>query len=67
MDDVAKHDVPTAIHYILSHTPRNSKLTYIGFSQGTAVAFASFSHNQALSERVSLFVALAPATLATGL
>jgi hypothetical protein len=41
-------------------------LTYIGFSQGTAQAFAGLSINPALNEKINLFIALAPATTPSG-
>lgn len=46
---------------------RQSKLCYIGFSQGTAQAFAAFSSNPDLLEKVQLFVALSPAVRANHL
>jgi lysosomal acid lipase/cholesteryl ester hydrolase len=42
-------------------------LTYIGFSQGTAQAFASLSVNPDLNKKINLFIALAPATTPKGL
>lgn len=41
-------------------------LTYIGFSQGTAQAFAGLSINPRLNDKVNLFIALAPATTPSG-
>lgn len=41
-------------------------LTYIGFSQGTAQAFAALSINPRLNDKVNLFIALAPATTPSG-
>lgn len=46
---------------------RQPKLCYIGFSQGTAQAFAAFSSNSDLLEKVQLFVALSPAVRANHL
>ena len=46
---------------------RQPKLCYIGFSQGTAMAFAAFSSNPDLLEKVQLFVALSPAVRANHL
>jgi lysosomal acid lipase/cholesteryl ester hydrolase len=43
-----------------------SSLTYIGFSQGTAQAFAALSIHPLLNNKVNLFVALAPATSPVG-
>lgn len=42
------------------------RLTYVGFSQGTAQAFAAFSINAKLAQKVELFVALAPSTRVKG-
>jgi lysosomal acid lipase/cholesteryl ester hydrolase len=36
-------------------------LSYIGFSQGTAQAFAALSIHPQLNEKVNVFIALAPA------
>ena len=66
IDQFAFHDVPDSINYILS-TTRQKSLSYIGFSQGTAQAFASLSINPALNEKVNMFIALAPAMSPSGL
>lgn len=42
-------------------------LTYIGFSQGTAQAFAGLSVNSDLNKKINLFIAMAPATTPKGL
>lgn len=42
-------------------------MTYIGFSQGTAQAFAGLSINPDLNKKINLFIALAPATTPKGL
>jgi len=60
LDDFALGDLPAMIGYILTATGVNS-ISYIGFSQGTAQAFAAFSTNDKLAERINLFIALAPA------
>ena len=60
MDQFAFHDIPDTIDYILSTTKQPS-LSYIGFSQGTAQAFASLSIHPTLNDKVDVFVALAPA------
>lgn len=46
---------------------RQSQLCYIGFSQGTAQAFAALSNSSELQRKVSLFVALSPAVRANHL
>ncbi|KAF9362352.1 cholesterol esterase [Mortierella sp. NVP85] len=66
MDELALFDMPDTIDYILGETGAPS-LVYIGFSQGTAQAFASLSINPSLNKKVSLFIALAPATTPPGL
>jgi len=60
LDDLASKDIPAMIDYVL-HMTGASSLSYVGFSQGTAQAFAAFSSNPALNHKVNLFVALAPA------
>eukprot|EP01006_Ploeotia_vitrea_P020150 TRINITY_DN52398_c0_g1_i1.p2 TRINITY_DN52398_c0_g1~~TRINITY_DN52398_c0_g1_i1.p2 ORF type:complete len:567 (-),score=287.74 TRINITY_DN52398_c0_g1_i1:25-1725(-) len=60
IDDVALFDIPAALQYVLD-TTKNETLGYVGFSQGTCVAFAAFSANHELSKRVNMFVAMAPA------
>ncbi|KAF9151429.1 cholesterol esterase [Linnemannia schmuckeri] len=66
MDELALFDVPDTVDYILNRTGAPS-LVYIGFSQGTAQAFASLSINPDLNDKISLFIALAPATTPPGL
>jgi lysosomal acid lipase/cholesteryl ester hydrolase len=66
MDQFAFHDIPDTIHYILDTTSQPS-LSYIGFSQGTAQAFATLSIHPNLNEKVNLFIALAPAMSPAGL
>ncbi|OCK75461.1 alpha/beta-hydrolase [Lepidopterella palustris CBS 459.81] len=66
MDQFAFHDIPDSISYILSTTSQPS-LSYIGFSQGTAQAFATLSIHPTLNEQVDVFIALAPAMSPKGL
>lgn len=66
MDEFAFHDIPDSIDYILKTTHQPS-LSYIGFSQGTAQAFATLSIHPTLNEKVDVFVALAPAMAPSGL
>ncbi|KAF9898328.1 cholesterol esterase [Lobosporangium transversale] len=66
MDELAMFDMPDTVDYILARTGAPS-LVYIGFSQGTAQAFASLSINPSLNDKISLFIALAPATTPPGL
>ena len=66
IDDFAWHDIPESIDYILDVTKEPS-LSYIGFSQGSAQAFAALSIHPPLNERVNVFIALAPAMSPAGL
>ncbi|KAI9715094.1 MAG: hypothetical protein M1812_006212 [Candelaria pacifica] len=66
MDQFAFHDIPDSIDYILSTTSQTS-LSYIGFSQGTAQAFATLSIHPTLNDKVDVFIALAPAMSPAGL
>lgn len=66
MDEFAFHDIPDSINYVLSTTKQKS-LSYIGFSQGTAQAFATLSIHPTLNNKVDVFIALAPAMSPAGL
>lgn len=66
MDQFAFYDIPDSINYILTTTGQAS-LSYIGFSQGTAQAFATLSIHPSLNSKVDVFVALAPAMAPPGL
>ncbi|KAK5019786.1 cholesterol esterase [Cryomyces antarcticus] len=66
MDQFAFHDIPDSIDYVLSTTQQPS-LSYIGFSQGTAQAFATLSIHPTLNDKVDVFIALAPAMSPPGL
>ncbi|KAJ5908518.1 Alpha/beta hydrolase fold-1 [Penicillium taxi] len=66
IDQFAFHDIPNSIEYILGVTDQPS-LSYIGFSQGTAQAFATLSIHPLLNQKVDVFVALAPAMAPSGL
>ncbi|KFA80997.1 hypothetical protein S40288_00764 [Stachybotrys chartarum IBT 40288] len=66
IDEFAFHDIPDSISYILDTTQQRS-LSYIGFSQGTAQAFASLSIHPKLNNQVNVFIALAPAMAPAGL
>ncbi|KAI0292526.1 Alpha/Beta hydrolase protein [Russula brevipes] len=66
IDDFAWHDIPDTIEYILQIT-RAQNLSYVGFSQGTAQAFAALSIHPQLNQKVNVFIALAPAMRPRGL
>jgi lysosomal acid lipase/cholesteryl ester hydrolase len=66
IDQFAFHDIPNSIDYILETTHQPS-LSYVGFSQGTAQAFATLSIHPTLNDKVDVFIALAPAMAPPGL
>ncbi|PHH88763.1 hypothetical protein CDD83_7083 [Cordyceps sp. RAO-2017] len=66
MDEFAFHDIPDTIGYILEATQQES-LSYIGFSQGTAQAFATLAIHPRLNNQVNVFIGLAPAMAPAGL
>ncbi|ODV92073.1 hypothetical protein CANCADRAFT_82015 [Tortispora caseinolytica NRRL Y-17796] len=66
IDDFALYDIPNSIDFILNATGCKS-LAYIGFSQGSAQAFASLSIHPELNRKVSAFIAIAPAMSPPGL
>lgn len=66
IDEFARYDIPNSIDYVLDYTGAKD-LTYIGFSQGSAQAFAALSINPSLNKKVNLVIALAPAMTPTGL
>lgn len=66
MDEFCMHDIPDTIYYILELTQQPA-LGYVGFSQGTAQAFAALSVHPQLNQKVNVFVAVAPAMSPPGL
>jgi pimeloyl-ACP methyl ester carboxylesterase len=60
LDELGTLDFPCLIDYVLKQT-NQTKLTYIGHSQGSAQAFIGLSQNPGLSDKIQLFIALAPA------
>ncbi|KHJ41863.1 hydrolase, alpha/beta domain protein [Trichuris suis] len=58
-DEMAKYDLPALINKTLEIS-KADKLYYVGHSQGTLTAFAKFSTDQQLAEKVRAFFALAP-------
>ncbi|KAI7863697.1 Alpha/Beta hydrolase protein [Spinellus fusiger] len=66
INEFAMIDLPDVVDHILQITGAPD-LTYIGFSQGTAQAFAGLSVNPQLNKKINLFIALAPATTPKGL
>ncbi|POR38622.1 Putative lipase C16A3.12c [Tolypocladium paradoxum] len=66
MDEFVFHDIPDSIAYILDTTGQQS-LSYVGFSQGTAQAFATLAIHPRLNDQVNVFIGLAPAMAPAGL
>lgn len=66
IDEFAFHDIPDSISYILGTTGAPS-LSYIGFSQGTAQAFATLAVHPKLNDQINVFIGLAPAMSPAGL
>ncbi|OBA21034.1 alpha/beta-hydrolase [Metschnikowia bicuspidata var. bicuspidata NRRL YB-4993] len=66
IDEFALFDIPDSINFILEETGKQH-LTYIGFSQGTAQAFASVSVNPELTKKIDKIIAISPATTPHGL
>lgn len=58
-DEMAVYDLPTFINFVLNTTGHKT-LSYVGHSEGTTQAFAGFSFDPKLGEKVNLFVALSP-------
>ncbi|KAG0668434.1 cholesterol esterase [Maudiozyma exigua] len=60
IDEFACFDIPNSIEFVLDFC-NVQKLICVGFSQGSAQMFASFSLNEKLNDKVSHFIAIAPA------
>ena len=60
IDEFACFDIPNSIEFVLDFC-KVEKLICVGFSQGSAQMFASFSLNEKLNDKVSHFIAIAPA------
>lgn len=58
-DQYAKLDMPAMLQHI-ERTTGNSKVFYVGHSQGTSMAFAALSKHAEVYNRIKYFVALAP-------
>ncbi len=57
--EMATYDLPTQVSHVLAAT-NQSKLSYIGHSEGTIQAFAALIEQPALKDQLHLYVALAP-------
>ncbi|XP_039079270.1 lipase member J isoform X2 [Hyaena hyaena] len=58
-DEMAKYDLPASIDFIVKHTGQE-EIFYVGHSQGTTIAFITFSTIPKIAEKVKIFFALAP-------
>ncbi|XP_058552272.1 lipase member J isoform X4 [Neofelis nebulosa] len=58
-DEMAKYDLPASIDFIVKHTGQK-EIFYVGHSQGTTIAFITFSTIPKIAEKVKIFFALAP-------
>lgn len=65
LDELIVYDIPQLVDYILTFTGSGS-LSYIGFSQGSAVGFASLSLHSDLNHKIDKFIALAATTVPRG-
>ncbi|KAI9351373.1 Alpha/Beta hydrolase protein, partial [Obelidium mucronatum] len=59
IDEISYIDVPAVVDYVLNTTGRKT-VSYVGFSQGTATAFAALSVSEELNRKINVFIALAP-------
>ncbi|QPG74395.1 hypothetical protein FOA43_001722 [Brettanomyces nanus] len=66
MDEFALFDIPDSINHVLNVT-KQSNLSYIGFSQGSAQALAALSLNPELNSKINVFIGLSPALIPRGL
>ncbi|ESN97502.1 hypothetical protein HELRODRAFT_185901 [Helobdella robusta] len=57
-DQMAEYDFPAMVNHI--HNRTKQPINFIGFSQGSLIAFSSFSRNQDISNKVKKFIALGP-------
>lgn len=59
-EDVAEHDIPVTVDFILK-TTGVTKLSFIGYSAGNTAMFAALATKpEFYRERINCFVALAP-------
>ncbi|XP_069424115.1 lipase member J-like [Ovis canadensis] len=58
-DEMAKYDLPASIDFIVKQT-QQEQIFYVGHSQGTTIAFITFSTIPKIADRIKVFFALAP-------
>ena len=61
IDDLSRGDLTACINFVCNLTG-NATVSYIGFSQGTAQGFQLLSADPVTARKISLFIAMAPAT-----
>ncbi|KAJ3386889.1 hypothetical protein HDU84_001218 [Entophlyctis sp. JEL0112] len=60
LDDLAKYDIPAIVDAVRGHTGWH-KVGFVGHSQGNSQMFLALSMDTSLNEKLSVFIALAPA------
>ncbi|KAJ3091581.1 hypothetical protein HK100_007144 [Physocladia obscura] len=60
LDDLAVYDIPAVIDGVRQFSGWN-KVAYVGHSQGNAQMFLALQFDPKLNEKLSVFIALAPA------
>ena len=64
--ELAKYDLPANIDYVLKAT-NQSKVSYVGHSQGTTQMFTALAENiDNMTSKINVFIALAPITYSGG-
>ncbi|XP_074092258.1 lipase member K-like [Macrotis lagotis] len=58
-DEMAKYDLVATLNFILNKTSQEN-LYFVGHDQGATIAFAAFSTNPKLAQKIKMFFALAP-------
>lgn len=66
LDEMACLDVPTIVDYVLDRTGR-SHVSWIGYSQGFALACAALSVNDELQSKMNVVVGIGPALKPKGM
>lgn len=60
LDEIGYYDAPASIDYILNHTGQ-SKLTYVGHSQGSLLFFIMASERPEYQQKIEIMHAIGPA------
>ncbi|KAL3207490.1 hypothetical protein MRX96_039654 [Rhipicephalus microplus] len=63
-DEMIKYDLPAMLDYVLN-TTQQTKLIYVGHSQGTLVLFGLLSERPEYNKKIQLFNAMGPVTNVT--